>query len=56
MFGDGERPVVYFSKKMLSAQYRYTATEEEEALAIVKAIEHFAVYLYGRTFIIDTDH
>ena len=49
------QPVAYFSKHMTSAQKNY-ATSEKELLAIVLATEHFAQYLWGSTFIINTDH
>ena len=51
----GERPIAYFSRKLNGAQQRYTATEKE-CLAIVQAIKHFAVYLIGRRFSLQTDH
>ena len=54
-FEDGERPVAFFSKKLLPAQTRYMATEKE-GLAVVKAIQHFEFYLYGRPFKVQTDH
>lgn len=50
-----EEPTGYFSRKLTDVQTRYTATELE-CLAIVKAIEHFEVYLTGRHFTIETDH
>lgn len=50
-----ERPVAFYSKRLSSAQTRYT-TSEQEALAIVKAIEHWNYYLDGHKFIIRTDH
>ena len=40
---------------MSETQKRYTATEKE-ALAIVLALEHFAFYLMGRKFRLQTDH
>ncbi len=53
---DGEdRPVAYFSRKLNKAQSHYTATEKE-CLAVVKSIEHFAVYLLGKLFELQTDH
>ena len=54
-FEDVERPVAFFSKQLLPAQTRYTATEKE-GLAVVKAIQHFEFYLYGRPFKVQTDH
>ena len=52
---EGEKPIAYYSKKLNSAQSRYTATEKE-TLAFVKTIQHFAVYLMGKTFTLYTDH
>ena len=54
-FGDGDHHIAYFSKKLNSAQQKYTATEKE-ALAVVLAVEHFSIYLLGRPFTIVTDH
>ena len=51
----GEKPTAFFSKKLSETQKRYTATEKE-ALAIVLALEHFAFYLMGRKFRLQTDH
>lgn len=50
-----EKPVAFYSKRFTGAQMRYT-TSEQEALAIVKAIDHWKYYLDGRKFIIRTDH
>jgi hypothetical protein len=49
------KPIAYFSKH-LSATERNYSTSERELLAIVLAIEKFKQYLYGREFIIKTDH
>lgn len=48
-------PVAYFAKQLQGAQKRYSATELE-GLAVLKAIHHFAHYLYGRHFTVVTDH
>ena len=50
-----ELPVGNFSKKLVGAQLHYSATELE-CLALVKAIEHFEVYLTGQYFRVKTDH
>ena len=50
-----EKPVAFFSRKMLPREQRYSATEAE-GLAVVEAVDHFAVYLIGKHFIIETDH
>ena len=48
-------PVAYASKKLSSAQQKY-AVIERECLAIIWALEKFTVYLYGKEFVIQTDH
>ena len=46
-----KKPVAFFSCR----EQRYSATEVE-GLAVVEAVDHFAVYLIGRPFTIETDH
>lgn len=46
---DAEKPVAFYSRKMLPREQRYSATEAE-GLAVVEAVDHFAVYLIGRPF------
>ena len=50
-----ERPISFFSKKLLSPQQNYS-TFERECLAIVAAVTHFRVYLLARPFVLRTDH
>ena len=50
-----DRPIAYFSRKLLPRERAYL-TVEKECLAIVLAVQHFKVYLMGRQFIIQTDH
>ena len=50
-----ERPVAYYSRKLLTRETKYTITELE-CLAIVNAVKHFDVYLTGTHFKIVTDH
>lgn len=52
---DGERPVAFASSALNETQQRYS-TGEKEALACVFAIERWHVFLYGRKFILRTDH
>ena len=48
-------PVAYASKKLSDAQIKY-AVIERECLSIVWSLEKCTVYLYGKEFIIQTDH
>ena len=50
-----EAAIAYGWRKLNSAEHNYSATQRE-ALAVVAAIKHFQSYLYGRPFIIHTDH
>ena len=50
-----DRPVAFFSRKLLSREKNY-ATMEKECLAIVETIKHFSVYLTGVPFTVVTDH
>ncbi|GBM73773.1 Retrovirus-related Pol polyprotein from transposon 297 [Araneus ventricosus] len=53
--GNEERVIVYFSKSLGKPERNYCVTRKE-LLAIVKSIEHFHHYLYGRKFLLRTDH
>ena len=53
--GGGDRPVAYFSRKLLVREQTYS-TVEKECLAIKLATHAFRVYLLGRPFTIQTDH
>ena len=50
-----DRPVAYFSCKLMPREQRYS-TVEQECLAIKLGVEAFKVYLIGRHFIVQTDH
>ena len=52
---DGERIVSCASSTLTAAQRRYSVTERE-ALACVWAVERWHKYLWGRTFVLRTDH
>ena len=48
-------PVCYGSKKLSSAEHNYS-TIEKECLAIVWGFKRFHLYLYGVSFVLQTDH
>ena len=48
-------PVAFYSKQLQGAQHHYSATELE-GLAMFRAINYFAHYLYGTRFEVVTDH
>ncbi|GFY02063.1 retrovirus-related Pol polyprotein from transposon 412 [Trichonephila clavipes] len=50
-----ERVIAYFSKCLSKPERNYCVTRKE-LLDIVKALEHFYRYLYGRRFLLQTDH
>lgn len=52
----GSRVIAYGNKSLTDVEKRYCQTEKE-ALALVWAVEHFRMYLYGKqTFDLVTDH
>ena len=50
-----EKVIAYFSRTLTKAERRYCVTRKE-LLALVKSTKHFHHYLYGRKFLIRTDH
>ena len=50
-----DRPVAYFSKRLLDQEERYS-TVEKECLAIKLAMHTFRVYLIYQQFLIQTNH
>ena len=53
--GQGPQPIAYASKKLNGAEKNY-ATVEKECFATVWGIQRFERYLYGRHFVLETDH
>ncbi|GBN69125.1 Retrovirus-related Pol polyprotein from transposon opus [Araneus ventricosus] len=53
--GNEECVIAYFSKSLGKPERNY-CVKRKELLAIVKSIEHFHHYLYGRKFLLRTDH
>ena len=49
------RPIAFASKALTPAETRY-ANIERELLAVVYGCEKFHSYLYGRSFVVKTDH
>ena len=53
---DGQEKVIgYFSKTLSKPERNYCVTRRE-LLAVIKSVEHFYKYLYGRKFLLRTDH
>ncbi len=50
-----ERPVAFFSRGLRGPEVRYSVSEKE-ALAVVEAVNHFDVYLFGQEVEVRTDH
>lgn len=52
---EGEPVIAYYSKSLSVPERNYCVTRRE-LLAVVLAIRHFHPYLYGRRFLLRTDH
>jgi transposase InsO family protein len=55
VFDTGEHPIAYGSRLLRGSEVNYGNTDRE-MLAVVKGVQHFRTYLYGRHFRIRTDH
>ncbi len=56
VFPDGsERPVVLTSRTLTKSERNYVQVEKE-ALSLIFLVKHFHSYLYGRLFVLVTDH
>ena len=54
-FDDGEHPVIFLSRRLRNAELNYSISEKE-MLAALWAMEQLHYYLYGRKFLLRTDH
>ena len=54
-YGSEMFPLAYASKKLYNRERKYS-TMERECLALVWAVKKFQVYLYGKPFVLQTDH
>lgn len=52
---DGVYPVLYLSRKLNGPEKNYCVIERE-CLAIVWSVSKLQVYLYGKSFVLQTDH
>ena len=56
MWQEGKgRAVAYYSRQTIGAKNVYAATELE-VLWVVEMLEHFFYYLYGKEFVVYTNH
>ena len=48
-------PIAFYSRAMTNAEKNYD-TSQKELLAVIKSVEHFRQFLYGKEFVIKMDH
>ncbi|GJQ86388.1 hypothetical protein Trydic_g8478 [Trypoxylus dichotomus] len=55
VLSQNSKPIAFYSRSLNSAEKNYS-TIEREHLAIVECCKHFRPYIFGREFLIETDH
>lgn len=55
MVGKEQRPIAFASRVLTATEKNYSQNDKE-SLAIIFAVETFHQYLFGRSFILKTDH
>ena len=55
LIDDLERPIAFYSRTLKPAEKNYLVLVKE-ALAVICGVKKFHCYLYGRSFIIRSDH
>jgi len=53
--GPDEQPIAFASRSLAPAEKNYSQIDKE-TLAIVFGVKHFHQYLFGRKFVIKSDH
>ncbi|CAG2249601.1 Retrovirus-related Pol polyprotein from transposon 17.6,Retrovirus-related Pol polyprotein from transposon 297 [Mytilus edulis] len=53
---DGKETVIAYGSRTLSKTERKYCVTRKELLAVVHFVKHFRHFLYGRTFVVRTDH
>ena len=50
-----ERPVIFASQTLTATEHNYVQIQKE-ALSLIYAVQKFHQYLYGRSFVLVTNH
>ena len=53
--GENDRPIAYFSRKLLDRKKKYS-TVEKECLAVLLGMKALSIYLIGKPFVLQTDN